>query len=150
MKNLEHMIPFDQLKKALYQNIKAENLGGHIHIDGRGVAYDEIIRMFVDFAFRIQSELEPSTEWRKTKIVPIRRFRPSRTGNLSSQLTYETIVAKLGFEPNVKEDKTKVTHSWSFEVDGVHCAIWDYRGIPWSTFGPREKFIKIFGSEFVE
>ena len=66
---------------------------------------------------------------------------------LSSSLTKTQIEQILGFEPNVKDDPYKVKNSWGFKVDGMHCGIWDYKGLPWSAYGPEEVFIKLFGEE---
>lgn len=37
----------------------------------------------------------------------------------------------------------KVTHHWCFLADGQECAIWDYRGLRWSAFGPAEVFVAL-------
>lgn len=84
------------------------------------------------------------------KIAPVDRAGDSRTGSLSSELSVEDINTILGFPPNVQDDPDKVKYSWGFTIDGVRCGIWDYRGGRWSTFGPREAFVKVFGEDKVK
>jgi hypothetical protein len=47
----------------------------------------------------------------------------------------------------------KVDAEWNFIVDGIRCAIWDYKGSAelgfWSFFGPRQIFVHLFGAEHV-
>jgi hypothetical protein len=54
--------------------------------------------------------------------------------------SYKDIVERLGFEPNVKDDPDKVTHSWAFKINGHKCAIWDWKGSSdknmWSYYDP--------------
>ena len=83
------------------------------------------------------------------RVTPYDGSGSHKTGSLSSKLSLGTIIQILGFAPNVDDDESKVTASWGFKVDGVYCAIWDYKGSRWSTFGPREKFIALFGEENV-
>jgi len=77
----------------------------------------------------------------------------SRTGTLSN-VTVEDIAGVLGFEANCDDDPDKVEYSWGFTADGVHCAIWDYKGShminSFSTFGPKEVFEQLFGMEKVQ
>lgn len=87
------------------------------------------------------------------KIVPVDYSGPHRTGSLKD-LKVKDVVKVLGFKANCDDDESKVKYSFGFEVDGVHCAIWDYKGSAkygdWSTFGPKEIFVKLFGAEHVE
>jgi len=57
--------------------------------------------------------------------------------------------AAKGKEYRCSDDPQKVKYSWAFEVDGKHCAIWDYKGTRWSGYGPKECFqalgIKVVG-----
>lgn len=86
------------------------------------------------------------------KITPVAKPGAHRTGTLYD-INVKTISNILGFEPNVQDDPDKVVNSWGFEVDGVHCAIWDYKGShnfgSFSTFGPNEIFEKIFPAHYV-
>ncbi len=65
----------------------------------------------------------------------------------------ERIEQALGFPPNMQDDPTKVTASWSFTVDGVPCAVWDYKGSfnagRASAYGPIEALVKVFGANNV-
>ena len=85
-------------------------------------------------------------------IIPINQAGGSRTGTLKD-ITVEKIIDVLGFKPNCKDDPYKVKNSWGFTVDGVKCGIWDYKGShkfgQFSTDGPREIFIKLFGDNVV-
>jgi len=68
-----------------------------------------------------------------------------KTGSLKSDIPYDMIDRLVGKECRVSDDPYKVRHSWQFSADGVPCAIWDYKGSRWSTFGPKEVFVKLFG-----
>jgi hypothetical protein len=61
------------------------------------------------------------------KIKKATKFFPSfRTGTINADR--KTITQIVGFEPDVHSDPDKVTHEWRFTVDGIRCAIWDYKG----------------------
>jgi hypothetical protein len=83
-------------------------------------------------------------------IKPVASCGSHRTGTLG-EITAEEISKKLGFQPNIEDDPDKVVNSWAFTVDGIKCAIWDYKGShnwgSFSTYGPRETFVKIFGDK---
>ena len=85
-------------------------------------------------------------------IIPVNKVGSFRTGTLED-INVATINEILGFEPNVADDPHKVVHSWGFEVDGVHCAIWDYKGShffgSFSVYGPAEIFQKLFPAHYV-
>lgn len=85
---------------------------------------------------------------KKIKIVPVNKPGDCCTGNLTG-LTAAQISKKLGFKPNVEDDPDKVKYSWGFTVDGVRCGIWDYHGSyknkSFSTFGPADALVKVFG-----
>lgn len=66
-----------------------------------------------------------------------------KTGSLPSSLSPMDIMNVLG-EPNVDDDVDKVEYSWTFTIDDEDCAIWDYRGSRWSTFGPSYKIRQLF------
>lgn len=87
------------------------------------------------------------------KIVPVKNIGSHKQGTLI-ELTKEDIVLMLGFEPNINDDPYKVKYSWGFTVDGVECAIWDWKGshsfYEWSFYGPAKKFIDIFGGLHVK
>jgi len=84
-------------------------------------------------------------------IIPNSDIAGHRTGTLYD-INVETINRILGFEPNVVDDPDKVVNSWGFEVHGIPCAIWDYKGShlhgQFSTFGPHRIFDKLFGSNY--
>lgn len=67
-----------------------------------------------------------------------------RTGSISSSYTPEMISETLGFGPNIEDDPWKVTHSWGFIADGHLCAIWDFKGSRWSTYGPGHVLKQLF------
>ena len=79
-------------------------------------------------------------------IVMVDKVGPCRTGTLYN-VNYKHIVDVLG-EPNAQDDPDKVRWSWGFEVDGVYCGIWDYKGsgdyMQWSTFGPDDVIAGLF------
>jgi hypothetical protein len=82
------------------------------------------------------------------KIVPTTKFISSyRTGTISGYTKTE-IDTILGFKSNVDDDHDKVKYSWGFTINGVECAIWDYKGSYrsriYSTFGPNEFFEALF------
>lgn len=80
-------------------------------------------------------------------IMPVNYPGPHRTGEISGYSADE-ISSILGFEPNVADDPTKVSHSWGFLADGRQCGIWSYRGSErmknFSTYGPAEVFDQLF------
>lgn len=82
-----------------------------------------------------------------TEIKPADLDMTYRTGSLVG-VTREDIVRALGFEPNVKDDPTKVVNSWEFMLDGHKCAIWDYYGSHhakvWSVYDPHKVLDRIF------
>lgn len=83
------------------------------------------------------------------KIVAVNKVGSHRTGSLSGELTVKDIENVLGFPANCDDDTDKVKFSWGFKADGVHCGIWDYKGFRWSTYGPREVFMELFGESNV-
>ena len=76
------------------------------------------------------------------KIKPIKLCGSHYSYSLPSDITPAQIKAKLGFEPNAKDDPYKVTMSWGFEIDGTQCGIWDYKGRRWSVYDPSGHKIK--------
>lgn len=83
-------------------------------------------------------------------IVPDSRVGSYRQGTLAATVSAGRIREVLGFGPNVQDDPDKVTMSWGFRVDGVECAIWDYKGSAfWSFYGPAAVFKALFGAENV-
>jgi hypothetical protein len=64
--------------------------------------------------------------------------------------TAEKIERVLGFPANLEDDPDKVTHSWSFRVEGHPdiFAIWDWKGSAergeWSAFGDSAVFDLLF------
>jgi hypothetical protein len=83
------------------------------------------------------------------KITPVNEVGDSCTGRLNA--SFADVERILGFPANVShlDDPYKVTHSWGFEVDGVRCGIWDYKGSEvLSTFGPSEILFELFGNAY--
>ena len=78
------------------------------------------------------------------EIKPIQTDETHKTGSLPSSYSVKDINKALGFSPNVKDDEYKVKYSWGFTVDGVECAIWDYRGARWSVWDPSKVLSKVF------
>lgn len=79
-------------------------------------------------------------------IAPAKRFIPShKQWGLSDTLTPKDISyflkRKVRQEPRSSDGKVK--HCWDFTVDGQECSIWDYYGVRWSAYGPREAFDKL-------
>jgi len=72
-----------------------------------------------------------------------------RQGGLRPDIAPETIDRVIGGDCRVPDDAQKVKHSWQFNFDGTPCAIWDYKGARWSTFGPAAVFATLFGSDSV-
>lgn len=69
-----------------------------------------------------------------------------KTGWLSAHLTVEQITDVLGFPPNIADDPDKVTASWGFTVDGIHCGIWDYNDERWSVYDPHNVLPALFAT----
>ena len=67
----------------------------------------------------------------------------------SLNVSYDRIVEVLG-EPNTEDDDSKVTHFWSYTVDGQEVAIWDYKGARWSYYGDRALLERLFGKDVVQ
>lgn len=72
-----------------------------------------------------------------------------RGGSLS-HTTAAAIIERLGFEPDYHSVEGVTDEEWRFEVNGHVCAIWDHRGSGrrfgmWSTYGPPEVFLALFG-----
>ncbi len=74
-------------------------------------------------------------------ISPLSRHVASYKQASLTGVTFEQIVATLGFKPNVSDDPCKVKHSWAFTIDGEEAAIWDWKGShasnTWSVYNPR-------------
>jgi len=86
-------------------------------------------------------------------IEPINEAGDHATGGIFG-VTVANITKALGFKSNCKDDPSKVVNSWGFTADGKRCGIWDYKGSQkyksFSTFGPREVFVELFGADHVE
>lgn len=85
-------------------------------------------------------------------IEPLNKAGSYRTATLMNHTVFD-VIGKLGFEPNVDDDPDKVTYSWGFEVDGVRCGVWDYKGSyafkTFSLFGPKDLLKEVFGEKNV-
>jgi hypothetical protein len=85
-------------------------------------------------------------------IEPISGFDEDtyKTGSIIG-LSARDISVILGFLPNGEGDGYKVTKEWTFRVIGLgECAIWDWKGSEWSTFGPHDLLRLIFGNHYKE
>lgn len=74
-----------------------------------------------------------------------------KTGELSESITEKKITETLGVEPERFGDEGedgKVTLQWSFAWKGQPCAMWDYKGARWSTYGPPEAFREMFAARW--
>ena len=87
----------------------------------------------------------------KPQIVPTDRNEGiGKTGTLHAD--YATILATLGFEPNIEDDAEKVKASWGFEDDttGRRAFIWCWKvAMPedckeWSTGGDQTLIDELF------
>lgn len=87
------------------------------------------------------------------QIKAVDKVGPHKTSTIEG-VTREEIEALLGFPANCQDDPDKVRWSWGFEVDGVYCAIWDYKESAdynqWSAYGPKEALKKVFGDKCYE
>jgi hypothetical protein len=85
----------------------------------------------------------------KPVIVPDADVMSHRTGTVRG-LTKQDIDRILGFEPNVDDDEFKVKYSWGFTVNGVKCAVWDWKGSytvnQFSAFGPDNVLREVFSN----
>lgn len=87
----------------------------------------------------------------KPKITqPTRDFGSSKQWSLDGSLRPGDIDKILGSGSATKgkafrcgDDPSKVKFSWRFAVDGKECAMWDYHGVRWSGYGPKECFDKL-------
>lgn len=84
-------------------------------------------------------------------IEPNPNVMSHKTGTLHG-LTQREITQRLGFGPNVMDDESKVAFSWGFTLDGVDCAVWDWKGShydkKWSAFGPHDRMRELFGNHY--
>lgn len=117
----------------------------------------DVFQRIVADVFQDKTETKPVTieapkkvsKPKKPKIVPTSFGGTHRTGGLSDKFKVADITKVLGFKPQSHGDE-KCKYEWAFTVDGVKCAIWDYKGSRWNTYGPAEKFALLFGKENVE
>lgn len=80
---------------------------------------------------------------RKPRVsMPTRNFGSGKDWSLDGSLRPADIdrILGQGKQYRVSDDPGKVKFSWRFLVDGKECAIWDYKGVRWSAFGPKECF----------
>ena len=64
-----------------------------------------------------------------------------RQWGLDPSISPEQIKEKLlGVSQQGRSSDGKVQHRWEFIFDGKECAIWDFKGVRWSAYGPREAF----------
>ena len=83
-------------------------------------------------------------------IEPCSTVGGHKTGSLPSAMTPSEISECLGFKPNVDDDPDKVVYSWGAKVvdlesgDTYNVAVWDYKGVRWSTYGDPVILERIF------
>lgn len=87
--------------------------------------------------------------------IPYDGFIASHKTGEVSNMTPAKISTILGFNPNGDPSGDgKVVYEWLFTFDGHECAMWDYKGGAkygeFSTYGPSEVFIALFGSDWVK
>lgn len=86
-------------------------------------------------------------------ILPVEEYGQGKTASIKG-LNDREVAARIGFISNQKDDPGKVKHSWGFTVDGVRCAVWDYKGSHlqgrWSAWGPMDALRKVFGEHVTE
>lgn len=64
--------------------------------------------------------------------------------SLDPTLTMNDIKAKLSGVVNLgRSGDGKSTNTWKFIADGKECSIWDYKGVRWSGYGPKEVFVEL-------
>lgn len=63
---------------------------------------------------------------------------------LPKTLTIDDIRAALPGITELEPDTDgKSDHKFAFLADGVPCAVWRYKKLSWSAFGPREVFARL-------
>jgi hypothetical protein len=77
-------------------------------------------------------------------ITPVDLGESHKTGSLPATLSVTDIEQVLGFAASVNDFENKVEFSWSFEVNGNRCGIWDYKGSRWSVYDPQNVLPEIF------
>lgn len=87
-----------------------------------------------------QTELEAIMAAYDAQITPNPNINSYKTHTLKNT-SKEMLERALGFPANVQDDPDKVEYSWGFEVNGVPCAIWDWKGSHevgiWSVYDPQ-------------
>lgn len=85
-------------------------------------------------------------------IVPAEVKGSHRTGCIFNVSVLDVTIA-VGFSSQGPSGDQKYYHYWEFLADGIPCAIWGYKGSDlknrFSTFGPKEVFVKLFGADKV-
>lgn len=89
------------------------------------------------------------TKTNSPEIKPISSVSSYKQHSING-LSVEQIWQKIGFGPNHSDDPCKVKFSWCFSVDGVECAVWDWKGSArfnqFSAYGPTEALQMVFGN----
>jgi hypothetical protein len=101
--------------------------------------------------------LEAERAARKGKPIRTDDFISSHRQGIIVDISVKEIDAVLGFKHRYltpDEGDGKVKHDWRFHVDGVACAIWDYKGSErygqFSYFGPAQTFKDLFGGKAID
>jgi len=116
-------------------------------MSGRSIYVEARKRWSAEYEAKQRAAAEASGT--KPVVRPTTLNGTHRMGTLHP-VTKQSIIKAIGFPPNAADDGDKVTVSWEFTVDGVECAVWDYRGslesmAQVSFWGPAEALRKVFG-----
>lgn len=129
----EQQIQALELAKAILENPNDPRHGKFISMAADSL-YDEL---------RAKAE-EDSQPISAPLIRPVAHGTTHKTCTLPGTLSPQQISERLGFTPNTEDDSGKVTHCWSFAVNGSKCAIWDYKGFRWSAYDPNRVLSIVF------
>ncbi len=87
------------------------------------------------------------------KITKAKEFISSFRTGIITGMSKDGIDSVVGFKGNkIKSGDGKVTIEWRFDVDGIPCAIWDYKGSAkdnqYSVYMPATIGSTLFGAAF--
>jgi hypothetical protein len=125
--------------------------------DAFGAAFDGRIVYTVEFS---REELIAANNGDKMaehleelELHPVNEAGSHRTGHLTA--TFAQIREKVGFDPNIQDDESKVEASWTFaDQHGRQASLWCYK-MPkdvcrsWSAYGNMDLLRELFGEDAV-